>query len=73
VTRVWAGEAQKGTIRMAAIREKKYFSPTRPAMGESKPIGAIRRHRRSKDPGCGAMCPGWVRRPHEPPTRMEVT
>ena len=28
--------------RMAAIRKKKCFSPTRPAMGESKRIGAMR-------------------------------
>ena len=35
VGRVWAGKAQEVTTRMAAIRETKCFSPTRPAMGES--------------------------------------
>ena len=51
MTRVRAGEARELSNRMAAIREKKYFSPTRPAMGESKPIGANRWH--SKIESCG--------------------
>ena len=35
VTRVRAGKAREVPNRMAPIREKKCFSPTRPAMGES--------------------------------------
>ena len=35
VTRVRAGKAREVPNRMAPIREKKCFSPTHPAMGES--------------------------------------
>ena len=57
VTRVRAGKAREVTNNMAAIREKKSFSPTRPAMGESVPIGTIRWHRRIKKWGTGAKPP----------------
>ena len=42
--------------RMAAIREKKCFSPTRPAIRESQPIGAMRWHRQNET-GCEAEGP----------------
>ena len=50
VTRVRAGEARELSNRMAVTGEEKCFSPTRPAMGESKPIGAMRWHRKIKIP-----------------------
>ena len=43
--RIRVGEARELPKRMASIRKKKCFSPTRPAMGGSKPIGAMRWHR----------------------------
>ena len=60
VTRVRAGKAREVTNNMAAIREKKSFSPTRPAMGESVPIGAMRWHRAIKAQGTGAEPPKEV-------------
>ena len=56
VTRVRAGKAREAASRIAAPGEETYFSPTRPAMGESGPIGAIRWHRRS-EMGYGAGGP----------------
>ena len=49
VTRVRAGEARELSNRMAVTGEEKCFSPTRPAMGESQPIGAICWHRRNEN------------------------
>ena len=48
VTRIRAGEAREPSNRMAAIRGKKFFSPARPAMGESERIGAMRWHRHGR-------------------------
>ena len=44
VTRVWAGEAQEIVSRIAAIRGNKCCVPSRPAIRESQPIGAMRWH-----------------------------
>ena len=44
VTRVWAGEAQEPSNRMAIPGEEKCLSPTRPAIRESQRIGAMRWH-----------------------------
>src|SRR5699024_555163 len=44
VTQVWAGEAQEIVSRIAAIRGKKCCLPSRPAIRESQPIGAMRWH-----------------------------
>ena len=48
VTRVRAGEAREPSNRIAAICGKKFFSPARPAMGESERIGAMRWHRHGR-------------------------
>ena len=60
VTRVRAGKAQEPSNRMAITGEEKCFSPTRPAMGESVPIGAMRWHRAIKARGTGAEPPKEV-------------
>ena len=53
VPRGGAGEPHEIVSRIAAIRGKKCCLPSRPAMGESKRIGALRRHRRIKNGAWG--------------------
>src|SRR5699024_9358141 len=57
VTRVRAGKAREPSNRMAITGEEKCFSPTRPAIGESQRIGAMRWHRAIKARGTGAEPP----------------
>ena len=57
MTRVRAGKAREVPNSMAPIREKKSFSPTRPAMDESKSISTLRWHSATKIGGCGGGAP----------------
>ena len=47
VTRGTGAEPLGAIEQNSSSRRGKYFSPTRPAMAESEPIGAMRWHRRS--------------------------